>query len=106
MSNIDKTPLYDAIIKTLNAIELNTELSTQQDYKDFIENSILSSVSSSHNSICFSDIINTSELIFTLQEILSNKINWSSYLILISHIIPPTDIINKLFKTFPSQRSY
>lgn len=98
MSNIDKTPLYDAIIKTLNAIELNTELSTQQDYKDFIENSILSSVSSSHNSICFSDIINTSELIFTLQEILSNKINWSSYLILISHIIPPTDIINKLFK--------
>lgn len=98
MSNIAKTHLYDAIIKTLNSIESDTELSTNQDYKNFIESSILSCVSSSHNSIGFSDIINTSELILTLQKILSNKINWSSFLILISHIITPEDIINKLFK--------
>lgn len=105
MSNNAKTPLYEAIIKTLNTIELNKELPTNQDYKNLIEESILSSVSPSEKSIIFSDVINTSELIFTLQEILLNKTSWSSYLILISHIIPPEDIINKLFKniTIPEE---
>ncbi|WP_438335557.1 hypothetical protein ACSYAE_03440 [Edwardsiella tarda] len=105
MSSMEKIDLYEAVINTLNAIELNTELSPQQDYKDFIENSILTSAYPSHKSIYFSDIINTSCLIFTLQKILSNKVNWSSFLILISHIIPPKDIIKKLFKdiTIPEE---
>lgn len=98
MSDKAKTLLHDAIIKTINAIELNKQLPTNQGYKEFIENSILSSVSTSYNHINFSDIINTSDLILALQELLSNKTNWSSYLILISHILSSKDIINKLLE--------